>query len=157
MICAARFSQAQSVVRDVTATAADTYTAGGISMTITVGEPYGELLVNQGANLFLTTGFAQADIDVNLLSAAMPETLILYPNPASGGTVKLSFNHVPFGVYTVLLIDASGKTLQSQEVNYTFGAFTYLAIDVSRLSGGIYFIRIYNTVNFRGQVKLIKI
>jgi hypothetical protein len=149
---------AQFISRDVVANAAETYTTPNLNLTITVGEPYGELLANPGVNLFLTTGFAQPDIDVQtLLSATVPDALLIYPNPTAGGVVKLAFNHVPDGVYTVSVIDASGKILQSQEVSYTLGSFAYLPIDVSRLAGGVYFVRVVNRVNFQGQIKLIKI
>ncbi len=158
MLFAGHLASAQFISRDVIGSAAETFTAGGLTITTTIGEPYGELLVNSGANLFMTTGFAQPDIDIQTtLAAALPDAFVLFPNPAAGGTVKLSFNHVPNGVYTVALIDAAGKTLSSQEVTYSLGAFAYLPIDVSHLSGGVYFIRIYNKLNFNGQVKLIKI
>jgi len=158
LLFSSHIASAQFISRDVVANAAETFTAGGLSLNTTLGEPYGELLVNLNASLYMTTGFAQPDIDIqNVLSASLPDALVLFPNPASGGTVKLSFNHVPDGVYTVSLIDASGKTLQSQEVNYSLGSFAYLPIDVSHLSGGVYFIRVYNRMNFQGQVKLIKI
>jgi hypothetical protein len=158
MLFTGHVAHAQFISRDVVGNAAETFTVGNLSITSTIGEPYGELLVNANANLFLTTGFAQPDIDIQtVLSASLPDALVLFPNPASGSTVKLSFNHVPDGVYTVALIDASGKTLSSQDVTYSLGAFAYLPIDISRLSGGVYFIRVYNRFNFQGQVKLIKI
>ncbi|MBW4889826.1 T9SS type A sorting domain-containing protein [Mucilaginibacter sp. HMF5004] len=157
-VLSGKIACAQSISRDVVANAAETFVQPGLTLSTTLGEPYGELLVNAGANLFFTTGFAQPDIDVQtILGLSNANSLILFPNPATGGTVKLSFNHVPDGVYTVSLIDASGKVLSSQEVNYSLGAFAYLPIDVSRLSGGVYFIRVFNRVNFQGQVKLIKI
>jgi hypothetical protein len=149
---------AQFISRDVVGNAAETFTTTNLSITSTIGEPYGELLVNANANLFMTTGFAQPDIDIqNILSNSIPDALVLFPNPTSGGTVKLSFNHMPNGVYRVAVIDASGKTLSSQDVTYSLGAFAYLPIDVSQLSGGIYFIRVYNAINFQGQVKLLKL
>jgi hypothetical protein len=158
MLIAGHVASAQFISRDVVGSAAETFTSGNLSITSTIGEPYGELLVNAGANLFMTTGFAQPELDVQtILGAALPDALVLYPNPAAGGTVKLAFNHVPDGVYTVSVIDASGKTLSSQDVTYSLGAFAYLPIDVSRLSGGVYFIRVYNKLNYQGQVKLIKI
>jgi hypothetical protein len=157
MLLGGHVACAQFISRDVVSNAAETFTAGGFSLTTTLGEPYGELLVNSGANLLMTTGFAQPDIDIqNILSAAIPNALVLFPNPASGSTVKLSFNHIPDGAYTVSVIDASGKTLSSQEINYSLGAFAYLPIDISRLSAGVYFIRVYR-LNFQGQVKLIRL
>jgi hypothetical protein len=158
MLFMSHIACAQFISRDVVSNAAETFTTGGLSITTTLGEPYGELLINSGANLFMTTGFAQPDIDIqNVLGTASTSSLILFPNPATGSTVKLSFNRVPDGVYTVSLIDASGKTLQSQDVNYYLGAFAYLPIDISHLSGGVYFIRVFNRTSFSGEVKLLKL
>lgn len=158
VLCSGTNCYSQFISRDVIANSAETYTSPNLILTTILGEPYGELLANPGANLFFTTGFAQPDIDVQTtLSTATRDALLLYPNPAVGGTIKLAFNHVPDGIYTVSLIDASGKAISSQNVTYSLGAFAYLPIDVSRLSSGMYFIRVYNRINFQAQVKLIKI
>ncbi len=52
-----------------------------------------------------------------------PETLIsdnsisVYPNPVTNGSVKVSFNDLPAGKYQVQLLDLSGKLISSQEVS----------------------------------------
>ncbi|MEP6674146.1 MAG: T9SS type A sorting domain-containing protein [Ferruginibacter sp.] len=48
---------------------------------------------------------------------AVPEgSISVYPNPASGGTVKLSFSNQPAGNYTVQLTDLSGQTISSTNI-----------------------------------------
>ena len=153
---------AQYLSRSVVANQAETLTSPNLILTYVLGEPISDFLPNTtpgtNAAIFLTAGFHQPDVDVQtLLSTNISSSLVLYPNPASGGTVKLAFNHVPDGIYTVNLVDASGKILQTQSVTYSNHNFLYLTLDVSHLAGGIYFISVVNQLNFQGQVKLIKI
>ncbi|WP_295649339.1 T9SS type A sorting domain-containing protein [uncultured Mucilaginibacter sp.] len=153
---------AQYLSRSVVANQAETLTSPNLILTYVLGEPISDFLPNTtpgtNAPIFLTAGFHQPDIDVQtMLGTNISSSLVLYPNPASGGTVKLAFNHVPDGIYTVNLVDASGKILQTQSVTYSNHNFFYLTLDVSHLAGGIYFISVVNQLNFQGQVKLIKI
>lgn len=152
-------SHAQYLSRTVVANAAETFTSNNFSMTYVLGETVGELLPNPGANLYLTAGFSQPDVDVQtVLTNNYSNSLIVYPNPANGSTIKLAFNHVPDGTYLINLVDASGKILTSQTVTYSSSTFFYLPIDISQLSGGTYFISVTNqSTYFQGQVKLIKI
>ena len=153
---------AQYLSRSVVANQAETFTSPDLILSYVLGEPISDFLPGTtpgtNASLFLTAGFHQPDIEVQtLLSTSISSSLVLYPNPASGGTVKLAFNHVPDGIYTVNLVDAAGKILQTQSVTYTNNNFLYLTLDVSHLAGGVYFISVVSQLNFQGQVKLIKI
>jgi len=153
---------AQYLSRSVVANQAETFTSPDLILTYVLGEPISDFLPGTtpgtNASLFLTAGFHQPDIEVQtLLSTSISSSLVLYPNPASGGTVKLAFNHVPDGIYTVNLVDAAGKILQTQSVTYSNNNFLYLTLDVSHLAGGVYFISVVSQLNFQGQVKLIKI
>ena len=151
-------SRAQYLSRSVVANSAESFSNATMSMTYVLGEFIGDLLPNTAANFTLTAGFDQPDVEIqNVLNSNFSSALIIYPNPANGPTVKLAFNHVPDGVYTVNLVDAAGRILQSQTVTYANQNFLYLPIDVSRLPSGVYFISVINQLNFQGQVKLIKI
>ena len=162
MLFSGHIACAQYLSRSVVANQAETFTSPDLILTYVLGEPISDFLPGTtpgtNASLFLTAGFHQPDIEVQtLLSTSISSSLVLYPNPASGGTVKLAFNHVPDGIYTVNLVDAAGKILQTQSVTYTNNNFLYLTLDVSHLAGGVYFISVVSQLNFQGQVKLIKI
>lgn len=148
---------AQTLSRTVVAAGTETFTTPNITISYVLGEVVGELLPDANANLFLTTGFVQPTIDVQLAGTSIPQTLIVYPNPVHGGSVKLAFNKMPDGVYTISIIDQTGRILQSQSVTYSLNSFYYVPLDISRLSGGVYYIKVVNNLNFQATVKLIKI
>jgi hypothetical protein len=149
-------ASAQIVSRSSVDAAGQTLTKQGITLSYVIGEAIGDLLSNPGAEKYLTTGFVQPDIEVSQVLAGSAKSLAVYPNPASGGIVKLAFNHVPDGSYTVNIYDAKGKLIQTQQVNYTSQNLFYLPLDVSHFAGGAYFIQVVNPVKFSGEVKLIK-
>ena len=155
---ASHSAYAQTVERTVVANQAETLTSPTFNMTYVLGEVVGDLLPNPGVNLFLTLGFIQPDIDLQqVANADISKSIILYPNPAKGSTVKLAFNNLPDGTYYIDIIDAVGRVLKSQTVNYSNNNFFYLPLDISQLAGGVYFIKVVNSLSFRGQIKLIKI
>lgn len=151
-------SHAQFSVRSVIASAGETYTTPDVTISFVAGEAVGGLLSNEQVDphLYLTTGFEQPDVEVSQALANSPRSLAISPNPANGGIVKLGFNHVPDGTYTINVFDASGKILQSQTVNYKAIDYYYFPIDVSHYAGGVYFIQVVNPTLFHGEVKLIK-
>ncbi len=148
----------QFIARDVIGAAAESFTITDLSITYVLGETVGDLLGNPDANKYLTVGFAQPDAEVQeVLNMDISKSIIVYPNPTTGGIVKLAFNHVPDGIYTIDVIDPTGRILQTQTITYSSDNLFYLPLDVSQLKGGIYFIKVVNQLNFQGQVKLIKI
>ena len=151
-------SYAQYLSRSVVSSAGDTYKNSDISLSYVAGEAIGGLLYNTTVNphLYLTTGFEQPDLEVSQVLADSPKSLAIFPNPANGGVVKLAFNHVPDGVYTINVFDASGKILQSQTVDYKSINYYYFPIDISHYAAGIYFVQVVNPMLFHGEVKLIK-
>lgn len=148
----------QNLSRTVVEAAGETFTNNNLSLTYILGEAVGDLLISPGADKFLTVGFAQPDIELQqILSMDITKSFVVYPNPVSGNTVKLAFNNLPDGFYNVSIIDAAGKTLQTQIVNYSSSTFFYLPLDISQYKGGVYFIKVTTPINLQGQVKLIKI
>jgi hypothetical protein len=148
----------QSISRSVIGAAGETLSNSSASITYTVGETVAETLSNPDANKYLTIGFNQPDIDIKtVLDQNISKSIVLFPNPVAGGVVKVAFNNVPDGVYTIDLIDASGKILQSMSVSFSSDNLLYVPIDVSQLKSGVYFIKVVNNLNFQGEVKLIKI
>lgn len=147
----------QTVGRNAVSAAGETFINSQISISYVLGEAVADPLPNTSAGKFLTAGFSQPDIEVQeIANTDISKSIVLYPNPATGGIVKLGFNHVPDGIYTIDVIDPTGRILQTQTLTYSNGDFFYLPIDVSQLKGGVYFIKVINKLNFQGQVKLIK-
>jgi len=151
-------SHAQYITRSVVSSSGDTYKNSDITLSYVAGEAIGGLLYNTTINphLYLTTGFEQPDLEVSQVLADSPKSLAIYPNPANGGVVKLAFNHVPDGVYTINVFDASGKILQSQTFDYKAINYYYYPIDISHYAAGMYFVQVVNPMLFHGEVKLIK-
>jgi len=155
-VCWCNVSIGQVVTRTSVDAAGETLSKPGITLSYVIGEAIGDLLSNPGANKYLTTGFIQPDVEVSQVLASSAKALAVYPNPTSGGIVKLAFNHVPDGTYIINLYDAKGKILQTQQVVYTSTSFFYFPIDVSHYAGGTYFIQVVDPMKFNGEVKLIK-
>jgi len=152
---------AQTLQRTVVASSAETLTGpnpGTITLSYVVGETVNGLLSNAGNNLFLTTGFLQPDNDLQqLLNNDLSKSILLYPNPVSGNSVKLAFNNLPDGEYVIDIIDPTGHILETQTTNYRNNNFFYLPLDISQIKLGVYFIRVNNGLGFNRSVKLIKI
>lgn len=152
-----KHAAAQSIVRDVQAASAETLTKGDFSLTFVLGEVVGDLLTNKPESKFLTVGFLQPDIELKQLVEATNRSIVVYPNPSTTGQLKLAFNDLPDAVYTIEVIDGLGRILQKQNVTYTKDSFLYLPINISAYARGIYFVRVKNSLDFSGQVKVIKL
>jgi hypothetical protein len=158
LVFSANIVYGQYISRDVVGASSGIYTTPNLSISFVIGEPVADLLIGSGgANLFFTAGFIQPDLEVQLIAANISQSIVVYPNPAAGSIVKVGFNHVPDGIYTIDVIDANGRILQTQTVNYFQNNFFYVPLNVSQLKGGIYFIKVINSLSFQGEVKLIKI
>lgn len=149
-------AEGQTITRSSVDSQGETVTAGGVTLSYVIGEAIGDLLSNTAANKYLTAGFLQPDVEISQVLANNAKALALYPNPTNGGSVKLAFNNVPDGTYTINLYDAAGKLLQTQSVNYSKTDYYFFPLDVSKYKGGTYFIQVVNPVKFQGEVKLIK-
>lgn len=151
-------SHAQYLTRSVVSSGGETYRNSDITLSFVCGEAIGGLLYNTTINphLYLTTGFEQPNLEVSQVLTESPKSLAIFPNPANGGVVKLAFNNVPDGVYTINVFDASGKILQSQTVDYKSINYYYFPIDISHYAAGMYFVQVVNPMLFHGEVKLIK-
>jgi hypothetical protein len=150
----------QTLQRSVVATAAETQVSPdkSFSLTYVLGESFGDYLANPSANLYFTVGFIQPDNDRQIfLAQTGSQSIVVYPNPVSGNTVKLAFNKMPDGIYQIEIVDAIGRVLQTQTVAYRNNSFFYVPLDISQLRGGSYFIRVNNRLGFNSSIQLIKI
>lgn len=148
---------AQTIGRSFIGNAGETLTKGGLSITYTVGEFFGDLVLPAASNgAILTAGFTQPD-EIPLANTDITKHLIAFPNPNTTGKMKLNFNNMPNDTYTIDVIDVLGRVMQTTKVDYKDHNFYYIDMDISRLKGGIYFIRVKGDQNFHGEVKIIKI
>jgi hypothetical protein len=131
-------AHAQYFSRNAISSSGDTYSTPSVTVSYVAGEAIGGLLYNTTINphLYLTTGFEQPDVEVSQVLTNSAISLAVFPNPTNSSTVKLVFNHVPDGVYTINVFDALGKILQSQIVNYKAINYYYVPIDISQYAGG---------------------
>jgi len=148
---------AQTIGRSFIGNAGETFTNGDLTITYTVGEFSGNLVLPATSNsAILTVGFIQPD-EIPLVNTDITKHLIAFPNPNTTGKMKLSFNNMPNDTYTIDVIDVLGRVMQTTKVDYKDHNFYYIDMDISGLKGGIYFIRVKGDQNFHGVVKIIKI
>jgi hypothetical protein len=80
-----------------------------------------------------------------------PETtfennIAVFPNPATYGNVKVSFNDLPAGKYQVQLIDLTGKLISSQEVTLNSKA-QVSDFNIPEVAKGSYLIKVISEPN----------
>jgi hypothetical protein len=148
---------AQTIARSFIGNAGETATKGGLSITYTVGELSGNLVLPAASNgAILTVGFTQPD-EIQLVNTDITKHLIAFPNPNTTGKMKLNFNNMPNDTYTIDVIDVLGRVMQTTKAEYKDHNFYYIDMDISTLKGGVYVIRVKGDQNFHGEVKIIKI
>ncbi len=75
-------------------------------------------------------------------NALVNNGIAVYPNPVTNGLVKVSFADQPAGKYKVELLDASGRLIQSSQVNIN-GNIQIEEVRIPRsLSGGNYLLKV---------------
>ena len=88
-----------------------------------------------------------------LSSSTLPGASIsAYPNPVSSNlTVELEATNS--GIYTVEMMDLSGRVVYSNEVSAVIG-FNSIELDVSNYSKGVYTLRVKNIEGFAKQIRV---
>jgi hypothetical protein len=72
------------------------------------------------------------------------QKLLLYPNPALE-SVSLQLNKtIPAGIYTIRLVDATGRIAMHQQVNYS-GNSAAIAISLNKIGKGYYKFQVLNS------------
>jgi Secretion system C-terminal sorting domain len=149
---------AQTLSRDVISSGGEFVSNTDISLVFTIGEAFGGLQSNVPESRFLTVGFTQPDIELKeILDKDLSKNLTIFPNPTSDGLIKLALNRVPDANYTIDLIDAVGRVLQTTKQLIFNNNILYIPMNVSFLAKGTYFLRVRSDLNYRGQVKFIKL
>lgn len=152
---------AQSLSRTVVCSTATTVDINGYSFTYVLGETVGDLFSSKSAGTFLTSGFSQPDATIQDILASSSYTNIdfsLFPNPVPAvSTIKLGFKStLPEGKYTIAVIDAAGKILQTRDVYYKAAFFGYQEFIVASYAKGVYFLRILGVNNYKAALKFEK-
>ena len=73
-------------------------------------------------------------------------SISVYPNPVTSGSVKVSFNDLPAGKYQVQLLDLTGKMISSQEVNIS-NKMQVENFNLPDVAKGSYLIKVVNEPN----------
>jgi len=104
---------------------------------------------------FATSDLASGNLafqkQVNELSGAtlrplaLGKSISLYPNPVTAGNFKLNFTNHPKGSYDIEIADLTGKVLLRKNPNVTMNNQTETVLLDSRLSKGMYLIKIIDS------------
>ena len=86
--------------------------------------------------------------------SALPNTnfsgndfISIYPNPIIGTEFKVNFDKVKSGKYNLILTDVQGRTILNKEILIKAGSHVELLTLKKKLSGGLYFIKVYDPFN----------
>jgi hypothetical protein len=73
--------------------------------------------------------------------------IAIYPNPVTASTIKLQFNKVPAGNYTVELRDVLGRTVMQKKISVAYENQTQELKLERRNSNGIYMVKVFDGTN----------
>ena len=73
--------------------------------------------------------------------------ILVYPNPVTDRTVRLSFNNQPTGKYTVQFMDMTGKTLSNQTISITGKSQVQEIRFPSLIVSGTYLVKVISEDN----------
>ncbi len=157
VICAfAIHSNAQTISRSIISTAGETVINPQLSLTYAIGEPVADLLSSTQEHKYLTVGFEQPDIELKeILNSDIGGELTIFPNPATN-IVKIALTNVPDANYSIGLVDMTGRTLQTINVNLTNGNYPYVEMNVAQYAPGTYVILVQSDKYYQGRAKLSK-
>jgi hypothetical protein len=82
-------------------------------------------------------------------------SVIIYPNPVTDGIIKLRFDKMEKGLYSVRLLNDIGQLMQSMQVNHTSGSNIHTLKTKQKLVSGIYNIEIEKTTGEKQVLKVI--
>lgn len=139
---------AQSISKQVIASAGNTLANGNLKVSWTIGEPVVGLMTAGGNQL--GNGYYPA-LNLQALSVednTLDVQLRLYPNPTSQ---SLYVSHPDITSFGISIVDLNGKQLYSGIINKEE------PLDVSNYTQGVYLITIENTsTNKKNTFKIIK-
>ncbi len=95
-----------------------------------------------GSNVTLTQGLLQNEksVPVGVVNTAFAQNTVVYPNPSSS-VVNIKFNSPNNGNLTYRLLDMTGKTLISKELEVSYGVMNH-EINIAPLAVATYMLEI---------------
>jgi hypothetical protein len=124
---------------DVISAAGNFASAGGISLSWTLGETV--IPTQQNGDVILTHGFQQQLIISTLeKNLALEVDVLVYPNPASD-ILNLKFGNPLSERLEIIILDSHGRNVKS---SFTEPSVTITEINMQDLASGIYYIRLIN-------------
>lgn len=79
--------------------------------------------------------------------------MVIYPNPVQNGNIQLLLNNMPKGLYNVRLVNTSGQTILTKQINHAEGTSTE-TISVNRIKGA-YMLEVTRPDNSKETNKVI--
>jgi len=151
---------AQTLSREVIASAG-TYSVSSIgSLSWTLGETITETVQNGSIAIILTQGFQQPDKDsvfVGIRHVIDSDIFVsLFPNPTAQ-ILNLTIKYNSDTKIQMQLLDMLGRIIHTDELNVTAGSLSSHQIDVSKLASGMYMLRLSDSRNFIGSKKFQKL
>ena len=92
------------------------------------------------------TAVAQETAKTSKPATTYENSIAVFPNPATYGNVKVSFNDLPAGKYQVQLLDLTGKLISSQEVTLNSKA-QVSDFNIPEVSKGSYLLKVVSEPN----------
>ena len=154
---------AQSIERDVIASAGGYFENDEISISWTLGEVITETVSTSDNRIILTQGFQQPD-NVAKLKAPTDEvklpdmtsiSMSLFPNPTTDN-VYLTIKSEEIERVTLDLVDMNGRILYSEQLDLTNNRISNYTLDISRLPAATYMVLLTDN-NTRAQIKNYKV
>lgn len=150
-------ANAQSISRDVIASAGDYYTSSVGSLSWTLGETVIETVENGSINVILTQGFQQPDeLTVGIRQIPVSNVFVsLYPNPTIQ-SIRMDVKYDKNSRIQIELVDMLGRILNSDNLDVLKGQVSNYQLDVSALASGMYMFRLTSNGNLLNSYKFQK-
>lgn len=136
---------AQSIGRDVIASAGDFYTSPVGSLSWTLGETVIETVENGSVNVILTQGFQQSDerdFPIGIRPIPVSSVFVnLYPNPTIQ-SIRMDIKYDNTSRIKIELVDMLGRVLNTDNLDVLKGQVSNYQLDVSSLAAGMYMFRL---------------
>lgn len=146
---------AQTISREVIASAGD-YSVSSIgSLSWTVGETITETVQNGSIAIILTQGFQQPDKDsvVGIRQVMNSDVFVsLFPNPATH-ILNITVKYDSDTKIQMHLLDMLGRIIRNDELSVSGGNPSSHQIDVSGLASGMYMVRLTGEDGILGSYK----
>ncbi|MBL7810894.1 MAG: T9SS type A sorting domain-containing protein [Bacteroidetes bacterium] len=144
-LCGAAMAQGQSLERQVIGATGGEGTAGGVTLSWTVGETV--TATGATGSLILTQGFQQPNPAANSVKTIAASDWKAYPNPNTG-LMYIDFTGTT-GKRSVEVTDAAGRVVLSETV--FAGQGQKHVLNLQAISGGWYTLKVTEPANNRSE------